>query len=128
MFVFFSKFFVLDYCLMMKILIIFLVLAISTQPLQAGFCDMESNQETAHHMQQPDNAGDTTQDCCDSEQPHSQQSCDQQMNCGFCSAVTSAKSDLQNVAIIWSTRYAQDMASGEMEPSNAHPPFRPPIS
>jgi hypothetical protein len=40
----------------MKFLILILVLAISAQPLQAGFCDMdmEKSQKTSHHMEHYD--------------------------------------------------------------------------
>lgn len=113
---------------MMKILILFLALAISAQPLQAGFCDMETNHEAAHHMKQIEKAGDELPDCCDSELANSQQGCDQQMYCGFCLAAASTKSDLQRVAVIWIVLYAQDITSGEIKPSNPSPPFRPPIS
>lgn len=52
---------VLVYFLNMKFLILFLVLAISAQPLQAGFCDMDmgKNQETPHHMDMSDSEGMT---------------------------------------------------------------------
>ena len=112
----------------MKTLILILVLAISAQPLQAGVCDMETNQEAAHYLKQMENAGDDRPDCCDSERANSQQGCDQQMYCGFCSAGVSTKSDLHGVTVIWLTLYAQDITSGEIKPSNSHPPFRPPIS
>ncbi len=112
----------------MKTLILILVLAISAQPLQAGVCDMETNQEAAHYLQQLENAGDDRPDCCDSERANSQQGCDQQIYCGFCPAGVSTKSDLQSGAVIWLTHYAQDITSGEIKPSNSHPPFRPPIS
>ncbi len=112
----------------MKTLILILVLAVSAQPLQAGSCDMETNQEAALHLKQMENAGDDMPDCCDSERANSQQDCDQQMYCSFCSAGVSTKSDLQSVAVIWITLYTQDITSGKIRPSNSHPPFRPPIS
>lgn len=109
----------------MKFLIFILILAISAQPLQAGFCDMDSSQESSHHMEQSEDAG---HDCCDSEDPESQQDCDGEMHCGFCSANVSAVPDVPKIDQSWTNGYSLNLSSGIVLPSHSSPPFRPPIS
>jgi len=81
----------------MKILILFLVLTITAQPLQAGTCDMDTNSArgSAMNMDHPmdhamrhdvGSAQHQKHDCCDSGKTDSQDSCDNAMNCGMCLA------------------------------------------
>jgi len=93
----------------MKLLILILVLAISAQPLQAGFCgdmDMEKSQETAHHMEHSDNDG---HDCCDSDDADSIEGCDSEMMCGFCFASVSAFPNMLKVNANWAHQYSQNI-------------------
>lgn len=111
----------------MKLLILFLVLAISTQPLQAGFCDMdlEKSQQASHHMDESDAAG---HDCCDTDDPDSRESCDAGMNCGLCFVSASAIPSSMKFAPDWEHGYSMGFLSALALPSHSSPPFRPPIS
>jgi hypothetical protein len=111
----------------MKLLILFLVLAISAQPLQAGFCEMDmgKNQQTSHHMDKSNDAG---HDCCDSEDPDSQEGCDNGMNCGMCFVNASALPSVMRFTPTWEHGYSTDFLSTLVLPSHSSPPFRPPIS
>jgi hypothetical protein len=111
----------------MKFLILILVLVISAQPLQAGFCDMdmEKSQETSHHMEHSDHDG---HDCCDSDDTDSQKGCDSGMNCGFCSAGVSALPGMLKIDAILVHQYSQNLSSSVVLPSHSSPPFRSPIS
>ena len=127
----------LVYFLNMKILIFILVLAISAQPLQAGFCDMdlEKNQKTSHHMTDSDQEDSDQEisdqdrhDCCDSDQADSQDGCDGQMNCGFCFASVPALPGMIRHNPVWANHYFMDYSSAAVLPSHSTPLFRPPIS
>jgi len=111
----------------MKLLILFLIVAISAQPLQAGFCDMdmEKSQESSHHMELSDQDG---HDCCDSDDSDTQEGCDGEMNCGFCFASVSALPSMIKMSATWTHDYSQGFSSGVVLPSHSSPPFRPPIS
>lgn len=113
------------YCKFMKVLILFLAIAISTQPLLAGTCAMESNQEASHHMEQADDRG---HDCCDSDQDEQQQGCDGEMHCGSCGTTVSALPDIFKIHASWENQYSLNLSSGLELPSHSSPPFRPPIS
>jgi len=111
----------------MRILTLLLVLAISTQPLQAGICDMdmEKSQESPHHMQDSENG---RHDCCDSDESDSQDGCDSEMKCGFCFANLSAQPGAIKLSSTWVNLFSLDLSSGVILPSHSPPPFRPPIS
>jgi len=111
----------------MKFLILMLVLAISSQPLQAGFCDMdmETGQETSHHMEDSDH---DSHDCCDPENTDGQEGCDSEMQCGPCFASVSALPGMIKVNPIWGNHQSWNLSSGIVLPSHSSPPFRPPIS
>ena len=117
----------------MKFLILILVLAISAQPLQAGFCDMdmEKNQEISHNMDQMDQMDHTDHgdhDCCDSGDIDSQESCDSEMKCGVCSANVTALPSMIKFNSAWVHQYSLDLSSGFILTSQSSPLFRPPIS
>jgi hypothetical protein len=114
----------------MKFLILFLILAISIQPLQAGVCDMdmEQGQEASHHMQAPDE-GD--HDCCDSEDSDgsdSQPNCGSLMHCGSCNASFSTLPDIYRFNASWVIQYSPALSSDALPPSHSTPLFRPPIA
>ena len=109
----------------MKFLILFLVLAISIQPLQAGFCDMEASQDVSHQMQASD---DGNHDCCDSDDPGSQSGCGSLMHCGFCMTSFSALPRSYEFNPVWVTHYSPGLPSEVVFPSHSAPPFRPPIT
>jgi hypothetical protein len=113
--------------MLMKLLILFLVLAISAQPLQAGFCDMEleKNQQTPHHMDMSDSQG---HDCCDTDDSDTREGCDSGMNCGMCIVSVSALASIPKVTPVWSQPFYRNFPSGMILPSHSSPPFRPPIS
>jgi len=111
----------------MKTLTFILVLLISIQPLQAGFCDMESGQEAPQKMQHSD-AG--AHDCCDSDDADdsdSQSGCDSMMHCGSCNATVSTLPSILKLSARWATNYSPGLSSGVELPSHSAPPFRPPI-
>jgi len=116
----------------MKLLVLILVLAISAQPLQAGFCDMtmDKDQETSHHMghsgqDQPENQG---HDCCGSGGAESPGGCDDNMDCGPCFVSFTAIPSLVRFAPVFAHHHTPNLSSGIVLPSHASPPFRPPIS
>ena len=111
----------------MRILTLLLVLAISTQPLQAGICDMdmEKSQGSPHHMQDSENG---RHDCCDSDESDSLDGCDSEMKCGFCFANLSALPGTIKLSSTWVNLFSLDLSSGVILPSHSPPPFRPPIS
>jgi len=123
----------------MKLLILFLVLAISIQPLQAGSCDMEmgknqpgQNQmshEMDHEMDRKmDHSGRGGHDCCKTDGTDSPHGCDNTMNCGFCFVPASALPGIPKLALTWEHNYSLDFTTGLVLPSHSSPPFRPPIS
>ena len=120
-----GKWFILN---SMKFLTFILVLLINIQPLQAGFCDMESGQEAPQTMEHSD---DGNHDCCDSDESDdsdSQSGCDGMMHCGSCNASFSALPDILKFNARWVTNYSHGLSSGVELPSHSAPPFRPPIA
>jgi hypothetical protein len=114
----------------MKTLVLFLIITISIQPVQAGFCDMESGQSAAHHQDAShdmESGHDEGGPCCDSAQPESTQDCDSDMQCGFCAAGVSAVFATQKVDLMHLIHNSGHLSSGVVTSSHSHPPFRPPI-
>lgn len=109
----------------MKVLILFLVLAISVQPLQAGLCDMEASQDASQTMEHSD---DMNHGCCDSDDSGSQPECGSMMHCGFCSATFSTLPKTHDFNPSWVTRYSPGLSSNAVLPSHSSPPLRPPIA
>ena len=114
----------------MKFLILFLVLTIGVQPLQAGVCDMdmEKDQVSSHHMQDSDE-GD--HDCCDADEPEdsdSQPGCGNMMYCGSCNATFSPLSGVYRFNDDWANQYSLALSSDSLLPSHSTPLFRPPIT
>lgn len=122
----------------MKVLILFLVLAISIQPLQAGSCavDMgkapQGQHQTSHKMDhemdhEMDHSGGGGHDCCKTDGADSPHGCDNTMNCGFCFVHASALPSVMKLALTWEHNYSVDFTTGLVLPSHSSPPFRPPI-
>ena len=111
----------------MKFLVLFLILAISIQPLQAGICDMdmEDSHETSHHMPSTD---DRDHDCCDSEEPDSQTDCGNLMHCGSCHASFSALPAIPRVNAYQLIQYSPALSSDALPASPYTPLLRPPIA
>ena len=111
----------------MKYLTFVLVLLISIQPLQAGYCDMETGQEAPQTM---DHSDDGSHDCCDSDDSDNsdfQSECDGMMHCGSCHASVSTLPSILKFNTRWATSYSPELSSGFELPSHSTPPFRPPI-
>jgi hypothetical protein len=120
------------YFLNMKFWVLILVLAISVQPLQAGFCDMnlEESPETSHQMDHSgqDPSGTGGHDCCGSDDSDSPAGCDGDMNCGPCFVSVSAIPSFTRFTTVVVRPDAPTLPSGVVLPSHTAPPFRPPIS
>ena len=113
----------------MKLLVLILALAISTQPLQAGFCamDMGKSQETPHQM---DGATDTGHDCCDTDETDAQQEegCDGNAHCAPCFVSTPVLPVMARLQLSWTPQYAESVLPNLALSNPTSPPFRPPIS
>ena len=108
----------------MKAWILFLILAIGVQPLQAvSSCDMEPEQAPMHAV---DGDGGNNHDCCDPDPADTQAGCDHALQCGFCNVLVSNLSVVPIVAIGWDRSYARVLGSGQLTPCHSSPPFRPP--
>jgi hypothetical protein len=111
----------------MKLLVIFLILTLGVQPLQAGPCDMnaEEGQAPAHHMDMSDQSG---HDCCDPEPDDRQEGCEGGMQCCPCFVSVFAVHTVVRISPAWERVYLSDLPRGMVPPSHSSPPFRPPIS
>ncbi|MGD9020348.1 MAG: hypothetical protein PVJ71_03420 [Lysobacterales bacterium] len=113
----------------MRLLVFILVLAVSAQPLQAGFCDMdmENGQEKSHY---DDGAIDDGHDCCDTDETDVQQEqgCGGNMHCAPCFVSAPVLPVMARLQLDWSPQNPQGMVSGLILAAHASPPFRPPIS
>jgi hypothetical protein len=121
----------------MKIWVALLILAISIQPLQAGSCDMDQEQDThiqatghpASHMSQADGGHDGADkpghDCCDPQRTGDPSGCQDMVNCGSClaTAVPSATRALASTPAAWPP--AGGTAALALDHSS--PPYHPPI-
>ena len=114
----------------MKFVSALLVLMIAAQPVQAGFCDMESGGDTAAQAGQQHHPGESSGDhgCCDPTDSDSGTTCSDRMHCGFC-AGTAAALPMGPVLAAppdWATPLP--LSGGIIAPSHASPPYRPPIA
>ena len=113
----------------MRILTLILILAISAQPLQAGFCAMDMEQGQSSEMEMPtgmDHSDDHA--CCDPQDSDSDDACENGSHCGFCTAVTPLMPTVVRVADLWTCAHGFASEGGDLLPSHSSPPFRPPIS
>lgn len=113
----------------MRILTLILILAISTQPLQAGFCavDMQQGQPSGTQMPMDMDHSDD-HGCCDTQNSDSDESCENGSHCGFCTAAAPLIPSSVRIGAHWVYAYDFDAANGNLLPSHSSPPFRPPIS
>jgi hypothetical protein len=113
----------------MRLLALILALAISAQPLQAGFCDMDmgKGQETGHYM---DDAADTGHDCCDTDDADLQQEqgCDGMAHCAPCFLSTPVLPVMTRLQLAWTPQHAESAWLDPVLANHSSPPFRPPIS
>lgn len=109
----------------MKYLIFILIVVLSAQPVQAGPCSMDANQDISHHGEQPSDGG---HDCCDTGDEEPMRDCDSGKHCGFCSTGVSAIAPAVKAIPGWINIYGHIISSGAELPSHSAPPFRPPIS
>jgi hypothetical protein len=113
----------------MRILTLILILAISVQPLQAGHCDMGSEQgaaqDASHHMDMGTAAG---HDCCDTGADSGGGDCAGGFYCGPCATVVPLTTEFPRIAPLWQRSYVAESTSGVILPSHSSPPYRPPIA
>lgn len=113
----------------MKLLTLILILAISIQPLQAGFCAMDMEQGPPQDMAQDMDMGNSDgHGCCDPEESDSESACEGGMHCGFCTAGVSLLPEIPRLSPTWHPDYTFSLSAGTIVPSHSSPPFRPPIS
>jgi hypothetical protein len=114
----------------LKVLAVFLALAVATQPLSAYTCDVEQNQRQAgdHSMMQMDHGADTKADCCDPESSDPRADCVRTMSCGTCIAAASIISALSQPAPVREQATVLEAGSGKLPPSHTSPPYHPPNS
>jgi hypothetical protein len=113
----------------MKLLTLTLILAIITQPLQAGFCAMGVDQGSAPAMDTGTNMdhGDG-HDCCDTEAPAAEVSCEGGAHCSHCTVASPALPSVFRVPVAWLANGAIRLSGGLLPPSHSSAPYRPPIS
>jgi hypothetical protein len=113
----------------MRLLTLVLILAISAQPLQAGFCAMGMDQGQAAGM---DLSMDTDHggghDCCETESSEPEATCDGGSHCGHCTVASPALPSVLRVPVAWPSAGEFEFSAGVLLPSHSSPPFRPPIS
>ena len=136
----------------MKSLCFILIIALTIQPLQAGVCAMAPDQsedqaqvEQNHHHSMAmehaptmspnlsngmnmDHSGGEMPDCCDSDTAEQPADCADMTDCGNCYARGSVLVASSAPLDQWLIQYRVLPTSGEIVPSHAYPPFRPPIS
>jgi hypothetical protein len=111
----------------MKVLVLFLILAISTQPMAAGSCHMdpEKGQQSTHHMDMSQMKG---HDCCDPGDKTAPEGCDPGMKCGPCFLSVPVLPELAAIDTTWNHPVLPAYLPGAIVPGPSSPPFRPPIS
>ena len=113
----------------MRVLTLILILAISAQPLQAGFCAMGMDQGQAAAMDQSmDMDHGDAHDCCDTGSPEPGETCDGGSHCGHCTVASPALPSVLRVPVAWQSAGEFEFFAGILLPSHSSPPFRPPIS
>ena len=109
----------------MKGVLALLVLAMNIQPLAAESCDVETQAHAGHQVQMNDTDHG---DCCDTQPGSPAHGCQQVSHCGSCTAAMYIAT-LKHADISAATLpFSRALAAGQLPPSHASPPFRPPIS
>lgn len=113
----------------MRFLTLIMILVISAQPLQAGFCvmGMDQGQSVASDMSTDMDHGGG-HDCCDTETSEAEPSCEGGSHCGHCTVASPALPTVFRVPVAWSPAGEFEISGGVLLPSHSSPPFRPPIS
>lgn len=113
----------------MRLLTLILILAITAQPLQAGFCAMDLEQGQVAEMDMPmDMDHGDGHDCCDTDNQVPEESCEGGSNCSHCTVVSPALSTILRVPVAWLPAGEFEISDGIILPSHSSPPYRPPIS
>ncbi len=114
----------------MRLLTLILILAISAQPLQAGWCAMGVDQGAAASMDMPmgGDAGGDGHDCCDTEPTEAEDACEGGTHCGHCTVASPGLPSVLRVPVAWLPAGEFESFGGVLLPSHSSPPFRPPIS
>ena len=113
----------------MRILSLILILAISAQPLQAGFCAIDIGQGSSADMaSQMDMSDSDDHSCCDPEESESDTGCEAGMHCGMCTAAVPLVPEIPRIASILNSSHVSMLEGGHLLPSHSSPPYRPPIS
>jgi hypothetical protein len=108
-----------------KFIVLLLAIAIVTQPVQAGFCNLKMNHDSSHHAGQ---VSDSAHKCCNPKQSGQKQDCGGDMLCGSCPAGVSAIPVVYSVVPVGPQHCPNDLCSGGLAPSHSFPLLRPPIS
>ena len=114
---------------MMRVLTLMMILALSAQPLQAGYCPMDHSQNGPNSASHAMDGDMDAHDCCDTEPSGSDDGCQDGMHCRLCTTgVLLLPNSLRVDAAGWPA--AQPLAFSDTGPlpSHASPPYRPPIS
>ena len=113
----------------MRILTLILILAVSAQPLQAGFCAMGMDQGQSAPMDMPlDMDHGDSHDCCETESSEAEENCEGGSHCGHCTVASPALPSVLRVPVAWLPVGEFEFSGGVLLPSHSSPPFRPPIS
>jgi hypothetical protein len=113
----------------MRQLILILVLAVCSQPLQAGFCAVDTDQSWAYDteiplgMDHPDG-----HDCCQGDGSGTDDVCESGPHCGSCSMGPPAISAVSKFLIAWQSAGSFGGVDSLLPHSHSSPPFRPPIA
>lgn len=113
----------------MRLLTLVLILAISAQPLQAGFCamGMDQGQSSSTDMSMDMDHGDG-HECCETDTNEADGSCEGGSHCGHCTLASPAIPSVLRVPVAWQPAGEFEISAGVLLPSHSSPPFRPPIS
>jgi len=112
----------------MKFIALFLIIAISVQPVQAGGCGMETGQASSHQMQNMPSDDHDAHKCCDPGQAQTRQDCGGEMLCGFCNIPPSTVHVPHLGPVVWTYTQSLNSEPGTLSPSHSSPLYRPPIS
>lgn len=109
----------------MKTLLLIIAVALYTQPVQAGHCDMGEDpadqQHIEHHM-------DQGHDCCADESSQEKPDCGHAIQCGSCATGVFMASVVPVIATAPQDSISTGLLADQYPPSHSEPLFRPPIS
>jgi hypothetical protein len=114
----------------MKLLAAFLVFMIAAQPVQAGFCDVDSSGTSAPELAQqhhPDSSTDGHA-CCDPADGTDGPRCSDRQHCGSCATGVAAIPVAAAPAVPPEWHGPAPLSGDRIAPAHASPPYRPPIA